>query len=333
MKRKSWSAALLCCLLGLLVVFPAAAQEPRAVIVDTDMTSDDFMALLYLFNNPDFSVKAITVTGTGFSFCDAGVQAALGLLALTEYGDVPVSCWQETPLLGGDSPVPAEWRTTLETVESWGLPAGGEPSAMNAVELFTTTVNDAAAPIEVLALGPLTNLAAAFNETPALVEKISRITIMGGAVDAPGSSVTEENTTAEWNIYCDPPAARIVFESGAPITLVALDATNDVPVTMDFLERLNAVKSTPESEFVSMLLTNNSGSIEAGGYSFWDQLATVVMANPDLVTHTEREVTVVDREGAEYGHTKPVGNGPAIDVVTKPDVAAFEQQLIDTWNS
>ncbi|MCA0455553.1 MAG: nucleoside hydrolase [Chloroflexi bacterium] len=332
MKRKWLFAALLCCLLGWLVVFPAAAQEPRAVIVDTDMTSDDFMALLYLFNNPDFSVKAITVTGTGFSFCDAGVEAALGLLALTAYGDVPVSCWQETPLLGGDSPVPAEWRTTVETVESWGLPEGGEPSTMNAVELFTATVNEAATPIEVLALGPLTNLAAAFNETPALVEKISHITIMGGAVDAPGSSVSEENTTAEWNIYCDPPAARIVFESGAPITLVALDATNDVPVTMDFLERLNAVKSTPESEFVSMLLTNNSGSIEAGGYSFWDQLATVVMADPDLVTHTEREVTVIDREGAEYGRTKPVGNGPTIDVVTKPDVATFEQHLIDTWN-
>ena len=82
---------------------------------------------------------------------------------------------------------------------------------MNAVALFTQTVQAAPDKIEVLALGPLTNLAEAFTKTPALVDKIDRITIMGGAVDVPGSAVSDTNKTAEWNIYCDPPAARVAL--------------------------------------------------------------------------------------------------------------------------
>ena len=96
---------------------------------------------------------------------------------------------------------------------------------------------------------------------------------------------------AEWNIYCDPHAARLVFESGAPITLVPLDATNDVPVTPEFVAQLEAEKSTPEAEFVAALLANNAESIASGSYYFWDPLAAVVMSDPRLVTLTPRDVT------------------------------------------
>ncbi len=334
MSKKVMVFALVCCLMSAFVVSaPVAAQEPRPLIIDTDMTSDDFMAMLYIFNNPAFAVKAITVTGTGFSYCDAGVEAALGLLALADYGDVPVSCWKDTPLMGGENPVPPDWRTSLETVKALGLPAGGKAVDVDAVQLFTDTVTAADSAIEVLALGPLTNIAEAFNKTPVLVEKIKRITIMGGAVDVAGSSVTDDNTSAEWNIFCDPPAARIVFESGAPITLVGLDATDDAPVTPAFVDRLKADQKTPEAKLVAMLLNNSAESISSGGYFFWDPLAAVVLANPDIVTLQERDVTVIDVPGAEYGRTKPVGNGSRISVASKPDSAALETSLIDAWNA
>jgi pyrimidine-specific ribonucleoside hydrolase len=314
------------------MVLPTAAADPKPLIIDTDMTTDDFMAIVYLLNNPSFSVKAITVTGTGFSYCDAGVQVALGMLKLTNYADIPVSCWKDTPWLGGDNPVPTDWRTSMESIKSLNLPTGGKPSDMDAVALFTQTVQDAPDKIEVLALGPLTNLAEAFTKTPALVDKIERITVMGGAVDVAGSSVTDENTTAEWNIYADPPAAKAVFESGAPITLVALDASNDVPVTPNFLSTLKANQKTDAAKFIATALSGSEESINNGGYFFWDPLAAVVMADPKLVTHTERNVTVVDVPGAEYGRTKAVGNGSRIDVVTKPDSKVLEQQLLDAWN-
>ena len=325
---------LLSCVLGVVGgTTVASAQDPMPVVIDSDMTSDDWMATLFILNDPAFSVEAITVTGTGFAYCDAGVASALGLLALADYGDVPVSCGSETPLMGDNAP-PAEWRTTMETIEGLGLPEGGQPVEQDAVELFTSTIQDSAEPVTVLALGPLTNVGAAVEATPELVENFEMIYVMGGAVDVDGSFVTEENTVAEWNIYCDPHAARLTFESGAPITLVPLDATNEVPVTPEFVTELEASKSTPEAEFVAGLLANNAESIESGSYYFWDPLAAVVMSDPSLVTLTPRDVTVIDIPGApDDGRTKPVANGSEMLVATAPDAIALEAALITGWNS
>src|SRR5215207_6647595 len=303
----------LSCVLGLFSGTAAvSAQDPVPVVIDSDMIADDWMATLFLLNHPNFTVNAITVSGTGFATCEAGVQSALGLLALTDYGDVPVSCGAESPLMGDNAP-PAEWLTTIETVEALGLPDGGDPVAEDAVALFTSTIQDSPEPVTVLALGPLTNVGAALDATPELAENIEMIYVMGGAVDVEGSSVSEENTVAEWNIYCDPHAARLVFESGASITLVPLDATNEVPVTPEFVTQLDAEATTPEAEFVATLLANNAESIESGGYYFWDPLAAAVMSDPGLVTLTPRDVTVIDIPGApEDGRTKPVANGSKI---------------------
>jgi pyrimidine-specific ribonucleoside hydrolase len=310
-----------------------SAQDPVPVIIDSDMTTDDWMATLFLLNDPDFAVKAITVAGTGFAYCDAGIQSALGLLALTDYGDVPVTCGAASPLMGDNAP-PAEWRTTMETVDGLGLPEGGDPVEQDAVTLFTSTIQDSPEPVTVLALGPLTNVGAALEATPELAKNIEMIYVMGGAVDVDGSQVSEENTVAEWNIYCDPHAARLVFESGAPITLVPLDATNDVPVTPEFVAQLDAKKTTPEAKFVSGLLANNAESIASGNYYFWDPLAAAVMSDPSLVTLTPRDVTVIDIPGApDDGRTKPVANGSEIMVATAPDGDALEASLIAGWNS
>jgi pyrimidine-specific ribonucleoside hydrolase len=222
----------------------------------------------------------------------------------------------------------------METVEGLGLPEGGEPVVEEAVALFTSTIQESPEPVTVLALGPLTNVGAALDATPALAENIEMIYVMGGAVDVDGSSVSDENTVAEWNIYCDPHAARLVFESGAPITLVPLDATNEVPVTPEFVTQLESEKATPEAEFVAALLANNAESIDAGSYFFWDPLAAVVMSDPSLVTLTPRDVTVIDIPGApDDGRTKPVANGSEILVATAPDGAAVESLLIAMWNS
>jgi pyrimidine-specific ribonucleoside hydrolase len=309
---------------------PTAAPVP--LVIDSDMISDDWMATLFVLNDPQFDVKAITVTGAGFADCEAGVRAALGMLALTNHTGIPVSCGSEDPLVGDNAP-PAEWMTTIETVEALGLPEGGEPAEQDAVALFTSVIQESPEPVTVLALGPLTNVAAALEATPELADKIENMVVMGGAVDVDGSSVSDENTSAEWNIYSDPHAARLAFESGVPITLVPLDATNEVPVTPEFVEKLEAEKSTPAAEFVATLLANNAESIESGSYYFWDPLAAVVLANPDLVTLTPRNVTVVDVPGdPEDGRTKPDDNGPEILVATEPDGEALETALLEAWN-
>jgi inosine-uridine nucleoside N-ribohydrolase len=323
---------LLGCILGMIAV-PAAAATPKPLIIDTDMSTDDWMAILLMMKNPDYKVVAITVTGTGWSYCDAGVKAALGLVALMNYGDVPVSCWEENPLGGEANPVPWAYRTSADSLTKYSFPAGGQPAADDAVTVFSNTVKASTDKVTVLALGPLTNIAQAFSADASLIGNIEMIYVMGGAVDVPGSSVSQTNTTAEWNIYCDPLAARMVFESGAPITLVPLDATNDVQVTMDFLHQLDGNHHTPAADFVDNILNNSTDFIQSGGYYFWDPLAAGVLSNNGLVTLTDRMVTVVDEPGPNYGRTMPVGNGPHIMVATKPDGAAFKTWFMDTLNA
>ena len=325
--------------LGISWAIPAVSAQdatpvasPTPVVIDSDMISDDWMAALYLLNDPQFDVRAITVTGAGFADCEAGVRAALGILALAGHDDVPVSCGSEDPLVGNNAP-PAEWMTTLETVEGLGLPQGGQPAQEDAVALFTSTIQDSPVPVTVLALGPLTNVASALEASPDLIDKIAMMYVMGGAVDVDGSFVSDANTKAEWNIFSDPHAARLVLESGVPITLVPLDATNDVPVTPEFVAKLNAEKSTPAAEFVAKLLGNNEESIASGSYFFWDPLAAVVLSKPDLVTLTPREVAVIDKPGdPEDGRTQPVTDGTTILVATAPDGAALEAALLEAWN-
>ncbi len=87
---------------------PAHAQDgPRPVIIDTDLAADDWLAILYLLQRPEVSVKAITLTGAGEVHCDPGVANAMKLVALATDEAIPVACGRETPL-AGDHTFPAE---------------------------------------------------------------------------------------------------------------------------------------------------------------------------------------------------------------------------------
>ena len=108
MVRRLALCLVLPCMLGVFGgTTPVSAQQhPVPVVIDSDMITDDWMATLFVLNDPHFAVKAITVSATGFAAdCAAGVRSALGLLALTNYGDVPVS---STPAQSEDQVTTAE---------------------------------------------------------------------------------------------------------------------------------------------------------------------------------------------------------------------------------
>jgi purine nucleosidase len=106
----------------------------------------------------------------------------------------------------------------------------------SAIDLLATTLRQGG--VTLLTLGPLTNVAESFRADPALAGQVTSIVVMGGALDVPGNVSGEgiEPSTAEWNMYVDPTAAAEVVASGAPIVLVGLDATSQLPITGDFLE-------------------------------------------------------------------------------------------------
>ena len=189
--------------------------------------------------------------------------------------------------------------------------------------------------MHLITLGPLTNVAEVLEAEPELVMNLEMITVMGGAVEVAGnvgSSSNIENEVAGWNFYVDPRAAAEVFGSGAPITLVPLDATNYVPVTMEFYRRLERDRTTSVAEFVYRVLTAQEEYVRLGSYYFWDLLAAAIATEEGLGTFQEISLIVVEEEGAESGRTLESEWGVIIRVTMTADQERFEALFLDAVN-
>jgi inosine-uridine nucleoside N-ribohydrolase len=309
--------------------------DAQPFIVDTDMAPDDWLAILCLLGRPEVEVKAITVTGAGEAHCAPGVRHALGLVALAGRPDIPVTCGRETPLQG-DHVFPTSWRERVDNLLDLSLPENpNAPANESAVELLMRTVQESSRPVHILALGPLTNVAEVLKAEPSLIENVQRITIMGGAVHVPGNvgpSSDIDNSVAEWNIYVDPHAAAVVFHSGAPVTLVPLDATNHAPLTMNFYRRLERDRETPVAQFAYLVLSSLMDFIRGGAYYFWDPLAAAIATDGSLAAYEEQPLLVIEEEGPQSGRTMVHEDGHLIRVAVSADRDRFERLFLDALN-
>jgi inosine-uridine nucleoside N-ribohydrolase len=315
----------------------APGAQPVPLIVDTDLGNDDVLALLFLMQHPGVDLQAITVVGTGLVHCAPGVRNVHGLLELTGYAEIPVSCGREMPL-DADHAFPAPWRTAADNLWGLGLPVNDrQPDPRPAPELLAEMLAGQEQPVTFLAVGPLTNLAAMIETHPEAVQKIKRLYIMGGAVEVPGNVYDEslglENKTAEWNFYADPLAARRVFESDIPITLVPLDATNFVAVNMPLFRLLQQHHPTRAATFAFNIFYINQGWIQSGFYYLWDTLAAAVLTNPEIAGYQEFNLEVVTERGPDFGRTRIAPQGPAVQVAVRPDARLFEEIFLRVLNT
>ena len=308
----------------------------RAVVIDTDMAVDDWLAILYLLGRPEVKVLAITVAGTGESHCEPGIRHARSLVALAGQPDIPVACGRETPLEGNHA-FPGPWRDSVDGLLGLSLPDGPNQSASGtAVELLGSTLGSSPDKVTLLTLGPLTNVAEALRESPDLADRIDATYVMGGAVDVggnvAGSGVGIDNEFAEWNVYCDPLAAKLVLEADVRVALVPLDATNQAPASVAFVDRLAADSATPQAKFVSDVLSRMHDALASGTYYFWDPLAAAVLVDESLSSFKSASLSVVVEEGPESGRVTVAATGPTSRYATSADAKRFEQAFIDALN-
>lgn len=316
---------------------PTVSTDAQPTLIDTDMAVDDWMAILYLLQLSSVDVRAITVTGAGEAHCGPGVQNALDLIALAGQPNIPVTCGRETPLEGARV-FPSSWRKNVDALSGVSIPSSSsQPFEQDAVELIKSTIQDADGDLEIIALGPLTNLAEAFQYDPSLAEDIKQVYIMGGAFSVPGN-VTDapemgiDNAVAEWNIYVDPRAAALVVDSGAPITFVPLDASNHVKLDNAFYNRLRADRTTPEAEFVYQVLTENLEFVRSGNYYFWDPLTAAIAVDESLGTYDIQSAFVVEGEGPESGATRLSEDGNPVSITTAVDGERFIRLFLAVLN-
>jgi purine nucleosidase len=305
----------------------------KRLIIDTDPGIDDALAILLAVASPELSVEGLTVV-SGNCTAQQGVQNALSILALASQPDIPVHRGAEVPLVQPLLIAP-------ETHGDQGLgyaklpPPNNHPASHRAVNFLIETVLGNPGEITIVAIGPLTNLALAIRLEPRFSGAVKELIIMGGAVKHGG------NTTplAEFNVYCDPHAAHIVFHAGIPTTLVPLDVTYQTLLTHADVEKLLEINS-PVSSFIEQstrFYMEFHGEYQSlKGCVINDPLALALTFAPELVDVQPLYVDVDLSGGVSMGKTyadfyqmlkKPPNMQVALEVRARDFIELFLERI------
>lgn len=319
---------LLVCFLWIAAAASAWAQN-TPILIDTDAGSDDFMAVALLLAER-VPIDAITVSN-GMAHVEAGARNMGKLLDLAGRAQIPVFAGRSQPLRG-TAEFPSEWRRISDELPGVKLPAAARSLEVEKAATYLVRRLRRGPPARILALGPLTNLAEALQHDRSISANIQEIVIMGGAIRVPGNlqdggALHTDNKTAEWNMFIDPLAASIVFRSGVSIRLVALDATNKVPIGSRFLGELLAKAQSPLGHAVAQILAADREMIDAGIFYAWDPLAAAALLQPNLLKTVPVHIEV-RQDPPEAGRTVATPAQPNARVAVDADASAFRSSFL-----
>ncbi len=274
----------------------------RKIIIDTDPGQDDAVAILLALASPeDLEVLGITCVAGNVPL-ELTAKNARMICELAGVTTVPV-------FAGCDRPLGRELVTAEHVHGKTGLdgPNLTDPKMtlqpQHGVDFIVETLRSApSGTVTLCPLGPLTNIAKAFERAPDIIEKVQEIVLMGGAYFEVGNITP----TAEFNIYVDPQAADIVFKSGVSIVVMPLDVTHKALVTSDRNEAFRKI-GTPVglavaemTEFFERFDKEKYGS---AGAPLHDPCVTAYLLRPELFTGRNVNVEIETRSELTMGMT------------------------------
>jgi len=302
-----------------------SGRTPRRVIIDTDPGVDDAFALLLAMRSPELKIEGITPVAGNVPL-DLTLPNALRMTEIAGRDDIPVAAGAKSPLMR---------RLVTATYAHGENGLGGtvfpepkrRPIADPASVFIEQIVRKYPHEVTLITLGPLTNVATALNSDPELASLIPGIVMMGGSLS--GGNITP---AAEFNIYVDPEAARIVFQSGIPITMVGLDVTRRTSVTEDHYKTLSAAQN-PVSQAAAKIARNAIDHTRAQGFlvgpNMHDALAVAAFLDPSLLKWKDYYVDIEVMGELTAGQT--LGYSPTSgDLRRKPEMekeAAEKMQI------
>ncbi len=315
-------------------------KNPRKILIDTDAASDDAVALIMALRSPEVEVLAITVVAGNVNV-EQGVQNALYTAELCG-SDVPVFAGAAAPLI---RPLEdAVWFHGRDGLGDHGYqPAARTVARGFAVDAIVRTV-EANPGIEIVTLGPLTNLALALGQAPQLASNVSRCVVMGGAPCCEGNVVP----AAEFNFWVDPEAARAVLRSHLPVELVGWQLSRGAAV-VNFSEIPQILALG--TDFANFAIRCNETAARAyktqtgeEGIALPDPIAMAILLDPSVALTTSnhymdvqidsgitRGMSVVDRLGvAKDTRNRAVWSEVSVQhkVIWEMDNAGWKQALL-----
>jgi pyrimidine-specific ribonucleoside hydrolase len=304
--------------------------RPTPVIIDCDPGHDDALAITLALARPELEVLGITTTGGNSTLANT-TRNALRVLALLERPDVPVAA-------GPDQPLVRPLETAPEVHGVSGLDGADLPEPVSAprpegaLEFLRATLAASPEPVTLIPVGPLTNIGLLLRTYPDIAEKIGHVCLMGGAVGAGNWT-----PAAEFNIWVDPEAARIVFRSGLPITMCGLEVTHKALMGLPEIDRLRSIGTRPARVFADLLQFFTKFHVERYGTAdtpIHDAVAVAHVALPGMVMTRRYHVDVETTGELTRGRTvvddrgQP-GAAPNVDVALEIDRARFADLVIE----
>lgn len=267
------------------------------LIIDTDAGVDDAQAIMLALAHPGVTVEAIT-TLSGNIHVDKVVR---NVLTITEVmgAAVPIYRGAESALLNAMPPEEGHVHGD-DGLGDWPdrPPVRGAAQPEHAAQALVRHLSAAPGEMTLIALGPLTNVALALKLDPDLPAKVRRFVIMGGTVNAHGNT---DMVTAEWNIYCDPEAAALVFASFPQMTMLSWEATVWNPLPWPVYHELADTPTAAGRMFRGV--TDKTRDFaehlkpRLPGYLIPDPLAMAITLRPELEVEAIDRYTVVELQG------------------------------------
>lgn len=301
------------------------------IILDCDPGHDDAIALILALASPELDLKAVT-TSAGNQTPEKTLRNALRILTLLQRNDIPVAGGAVKPLMR--ELIIADNVHGESGLDGPELPEPNfAPQQCNAVELIAKTLRESKEPMTIVATGPLTNIALLLTSHAELKPKIARIVIMGGA-----AGLGNWTPAAEFNIYVDPEAAEIVFQSGLPIVMAGLDVTHRAQIMSEDIERFRQLDN-PVATVVADLLDffmeyHKQEKWGFQGAPLHDPCTIAWLIKPSMFTCVERWVGVETQGKYTQGMTvvdyySLTNNAPNTTVMMDIDRQAFVDLLVE----
>lgn len=301
------------------------------IILDCDPGHDDAIAIVLALASPELDVKAIT-SSAGNQTPEKTLRNVLRMLTLLQRQDIPVAGGARKPLMR--ELIIADNVHGESGLDGPALPEPDfAPQNCTAVELMAKTLRESPQPVTIVATGPQTNVALLLNGHPELHDKIARIVMMGGAM-----VLGNWQPAAEFNIYVDPEAAEIVFQSGIPVVMAGLDVTHRAQIHDMDIERFRQV-GNPVATIVAELLDffieyHKDAKWGFTGAPLHDPCTIAWLLKPELFTCVERWVGVETQGKYTQGMTVVdyyflTGNQPNTTVLLDVDRESFVDLLAE----
>lgn len=304
----------------------------QSIIIDTDPGQDDALAILLALASPELDVLGI-VPVAGNAPIEVTSRNARAILELAGRTEVPVAAGAAGPIAGTLSTAEAvHGQTGLDgyTLPEPALPLDPRRGADFIVE---TVMERPAGTVTLCTMGPLTNVALALQQEPALAARLAGIVTMGGAFFAGGNSTP----VSEWNILVDPEAAAIVAASGAAWTLAPLDCTHQLLTTPDRLARIGAIGTEIGRAchgWLDYYDRHDKAKFGIDGGPLHDPAVIAFMLKPDLFQGRFVNVEIETQSELTRGMTvfdwwRVSGRAPNCTVLHSPDADGFYDLLIE----